>query len=152
MLDEHEIIKIVSVKENIQKEKIITICDKTFQKGLLLNDDAKNIIKKIETYAEFFCAYYGENIAGYAAMYANDIEKKRAYISMFGVLKEYQNKHVGSYLMKQCIKIAKCKGMNEIRLEVVNTNITAIYFYKKHGFVFDGKCSDYSSYMKKIIE
>ncbi len=151
MLNKSESIKIMAVKDNIQKEKIITICDKTFQRGLLLNENAEVIIKKIETYAEFICAYYNEEIAGYAAIYANDMEKRKAYISMFGVLKEYQNKHVGSNLMKQCIITAKNKGMDEIRLEVVNDNAVAINFYKKHGFVFDGICSEHSSYMKRVL-
>lgn len=84
---------------------------------------------------------------GYAAIYANDIQTKAAYITMIGVLEEYQRSGVGSKLMAACVRTAREKGMDSVRLEVLNSNQKAVSFYKKCGFREEAPCSDNSTYL-----
>lgn len=55
-------------------------------------------------------------------------------------------------LIEACEKISTEKGMKAIRLEVYNHNISAIAFYKKHGFEFEYECSKDSSFYIKHLK
>lgn len=59
----------------------------------------------------------------------------RMEIVNFNVLEKYQNNHIGSFLLKELINIAKTQNMYNITLEVRTDNNKAIYLYKKFGFV-----------------
>lgn len=53
-------------------------------------------------------------------------------LTAIGVLKGYQRKKVGQYLVKQALEAAI--GCAEVILEVSHKNIQAIEFYKSQGF------------------
>ena len=99
-------------------------------------------------HAIVIAVYYKNNLAGYASMYANDLKTRQAYISMFGIKKEYQRKHLGSILMDKCCEIANQSGMRWILLEVLKENVKGFKFYKKYGYIPTGKESEYSVYME----
>jgi len=50
------------------------------------------------------------------------------------VIKEYQNKKIGSKLMEQVIEIGKNKNIMNITLEVKSNNVAAIKLYEKYNF------------------
>lgn len=139
------------VTDRKEKKEIIEVCDAAFHKGIVSRDNYDMIFNKLDQYAIIIGAYDENEIIGYAAMYANDLKTKTAYISMIGVIPKMQGKHIGSNLMKRCVRIAKEAGMKFIRLEVENTNQTAIKFYKHNGFSFEKKCSQNTSYYLKCI-
>ena len=58
----------------------------------------------------------------------------RVEIINFNVLDFFQNKHIGSSLILELIKLSKEKNMQNITLEVRSDNEKAIYLYKKFGF------------------
>ena len=132
------------------KEKIIELCDTAFLEKIRSRADYSTLVSKINAAAEFFVAY-NENVLGYAAMYANDISTKTAYITLIGVRTEYQNNHVGKSLLMECLNIAKIRGMKKLRLEVLSDNLNAIRFYKKNGFVKEDSATSNSVYMVRNV-
>ena len=132
---------------DMEKSKIIDGCDRTFKRGLYDRTDCNEIKQKIIDNAAFFAVYIGTDVCGYAAMYSNDFNNKIAYITMFGILPEYQKCGVGGKLMEECIKYARNNGMERIRLEVDNDNKSAITFYNHFSFYFEKACSGKSHYM-----
>lgn len=107
--------------------------------------------KKLSTYALCFeCKIDGET-AGILIFYANDATTNTAYISLIGVLPQWQGKKIGKKLLDYCILIARDKNMVSLKLEVDNDNISAIKFYQKNGFVFCGNKSNSSIQMIKNI-
>lgn len=85
------------------------------------------------------------------AFYANDMEKKIAYISNIGVDIHYQRNRIGSRLMQKSIAESRDKGMEIIRLEVLKTNEKAISFYKHWGFTVEAKGDKDTCYMSRYL-
>ena len=52
---------------------------------------------------------------------------------------KYQNKGIGTALLKHLLNIAKMKKLRKVWLEVVSNNNIAIHIYKKVGFQIEGK-------------
>lgn len=63
----------------------------------------------------------------------NDKNAKALYLGRFGVNPDFQNQGCGAKTINEAIKIAKNMNANYLRLQVVDTNIPAINFYKKVG-------------------
>jgi len=51
------------------------------------------------------------------------------------VLREWMEKGIAAFLMRQCIEYAKTSGMRQIGLEVAEGNTPAIALYEKSGFL-----------------
>ena len=126
-------------------------CDSAFTKSVINRSNFQELFKKIDTYAVFLIALKNNEPVGYAAMYANDKKNKEAFITLIGVSSECQGEHIGSNLMDNCIMVARKKGMNTMRLEVLDDDKGAQAFYVKQGFIIDGRCSSESIYMKKNL-
>ena len=60
--------------------------------------------------------------------------EKCCYDVATGVIKEYQNKHIGSILLKELISSFERNGINQFQLEVLEKNIAARRLYDKNGF------------------
>lgn len=88
---------------------------------------------------------------GYAAMYANDLETKIAYITLVAVKPEYQGRHIGKSLLCACESLARQRGMRGIKLEVSKENDNAIAFYKRFGFQDMEQQNQDSMYMIKEL-
>lgn len=54
------------------------------------------------------------------------------------VASEYRGRHIGRALINKITELAKADGYRAIRLETQNTNVPAIMFYTKCGFMIDG--------------
>jgi len=83
------------------------------------------------------------------------IPKKRVYVSRMIVKKEYQNRGIGSEILKFLIKKAKEMGFSEMTIGVDKDNVNALHLYRKFGFtevLFDGadENGEYFKLMKKI--
>lgn len=134
-----------------EKKSAITKCGDVYPFPLIHEDKFGFIFDKIDKNAIFLAAYDNDNIVGYAAMYANDFENKIAYLSLIAVKTDHQGKNIGSRLLSECEKKAQNNGMNELRLEVYNSNINAINFYKNRGYIEESHCSSDSMYLSKKI-
>ena len=84
-------------------------------------------------------------------MYANNEETRTAYITLFGMKPAYQRQGLGKELLAACEALACARGMEKIRLEVTDSNVKAVRFYTRAGFVRTGACEENSSYMEKNI-
>ncbi|WP_211747457.1 GNAT family N-acetyltransferase [Paenibacillus sp. Marseille-Q4541] len=51
----------------------------------------------------------------------------------------YQKQGVGTSLMDSMIKYARSQGIRKLRLRVLSSNLSALAFYKKCGFVEEGR-------------
>lgn len=116
-------------------------------------------IDSYEAYAEklFRLAdvYVGEengDVFGIAVFYANDIQTRRAYISLIGVKDHAQGKGLGYWLLTQCQQVCYDRGMKHISLEVDCDNHNAISFYQRNGFELSEKTQRCSMYMNKSLE
>lgn len=64
-------------------------------------------------------------------------------IIRFAVEKKYQKQGVGSLLIAELEKICREKEITRLMLEVRISNLTAVNFYRKHGFETDSIRKDY---------
>lgn len=85
-----------------------------------------------------------DNVSGSSHFEWNDKNAKVLYLGRFGVNPDYQNQGYGAKTINEAIKIAQSFGARYLRLQVVDTNIPAINFYKKVGFnCASGKFEEY---------
>ena len=75
-----------------------------------------------------------DNVSGSNCFEWNDKNAKALYLGRFGVNPDYQKCGYGSKTINEAINITKNLGAKYLRLQVVDTNIPAINFYKKFGF------------------
>ncbi len=97
-------------------------------------NNLSNLLEKIHQKREIHFAHDG-NPLGYCTFYANDAERRIAYISLIAVLPEYQKLHIGTKLLKESFEIMRTYGMEHCMLEVRKNNRNAIRFYEKNYFV-----------------
>ena len=69
---------------------------------------------------------------------ANEDSKHKAHLGI-AVHDKYQNKGIGTALLKHLLNIAKMKNIKKVWLEVATNNNIAIHLYKKLGFQIEGK-------------
>ena len=91
----------------------------------------------------FLVAEINGIIVGYAAGFLASTEVGRIF--SLGVHPAYQNRDIGSSLLKEMINIFREIGVFEIILEVRSSNIKARRFYEKHGFYQTGIAEKYYS-------
>jgi len=60
--------------------------------------------------------------------------KKCCYDVATGVIQEYQNKHIGSILIKELMDSIERHSIDQFQLEVLEKNIAARKLYEKNGF------------------
>ena len=59
------------------------------------------------------------------------------------VVPEHRNKGIAKNFLDCCLKYCKKNKLKKIVLDVNETNLKAIKFYKKHNFIFSGKRKNY---------
>ncbi len=133
------------------KRRAAWAVDPYFPVGLHGQPDPEAALLKMLRLADFIVAEDGGEPAGLAVIYANDLETRAAYITLFGVKDECGRRGVGKRLLDACESLALSRGMDRIRLEVTDSNERAVRFYTKYGFVRTGACEEDSSYMEKTL-
>ena len=118
----------------LQVEYFLNAIDREFQIPLSQKCDLKGLAQKFYEYGTFFVEQSGDQIVSMVAGYTNDLSGKKAYVSVVGTLPEATGKGYATRLLKEFIQISTEKGMKEVHLYTVPTNIGAIYMYKKIGF------------------
>ena len=66
-------------------------------------------------------------------------------VLMLAVKKEYRNKGVGSLLLNNFIREGAMRGVHLVSLEVRSSNLSAIRFYQRFGFMLTGRIPNYYS-------
>ena len=90
-----------------------------------INSDISN-----NPFSHYLLYISNDKILGYINYY---VIYNRIEIANFDVLNEYQNKHIGTRLLEYLIDSYIGK-IDNITLEVKNTNTIAIHLYEKMGF------------------
>lgn len=70
-------------------------------------------------------------------------ERKRGYIAMLAVKKEYRKKNLGSELVERILDQFEILKVDEVSLEAEIDNIGALKLYQKLGFVKDKRLDGY---------
>lgn len=86
-----------------------------------------------------YVAVIGDNVVGFACYLESrdeDLDNAGEIMAVY-VLKDYQRLGIGKLLMSVCY--SELQTFNKIILWVLESNIKAISFYEKEGFVKDGK-------------
>lgn len=76
----------------------------------------------------------------------NRIRYRHACCLGISVLKKFHGIGIASAIMRELIEFAKKSGFEQIELDVVSTNESAIHLYKKFGFAEEGRLSHAMKY------
>ena len=117
-------------------DAVVRCCDGAFENPVTQRIIYPGLLKKIHQKGKFIFACDGNSL-GYCAFYANDAERRTAYISLIAVAPEYQKKHIGGKLLRESFEIMRTYGMEHCMLEVRKNNKNAIQFYKKNQFIVE---------------
>lgn len=88
--------------------------------------------------------------AGFAAIYANDLTTREAFMTFLAVLPESQGAGLGARLVEESCAVARDAGMHTMRLQVRDDNLSAIRLYQRLGFEWAG-AADGSHYRTKAL-
>ena len=69
------------------------------------------------------------------------VRSKMKHRASFGitVMKEYWNLGLGSLMIQEMLELLEKQGYEQVELEVLETNVSAIHLYKKFGFLECGR-------------
>lgn len=112
---------------------MIEECDNAFENPVAERIAYSELLDKVFSKGKFIFAYNGKTL-GYCAFYANDAERRTAYITLIAVAPEFQKMHIGTKLLSESFDIMRTYGMEYCLLEVRKKNQKAIQFYKKNQF------------------
>lgn len=108
------------------------------------------------------CAFDGDSLIGYAYLSCVMERKKTQHRASFGIviLKSHWAQGLGKKLLSELISFAKQAGYEQVELEVVSVNSSAISLYKKMGFVAYGehprswrlKSGEYSDELLMVLD
>ena len=103
---------------------------------LLLADPSKELVDKYLKHSEVFVAtQHGETVGIVVLL---PITTGKAEIKNIAVKPELQGKGIGSYLIKNVIKVARQKKFRKICIGTANSSIVPLYLYQKLGFEITG--------------
>lgn len=133
-------------EEQLQMALTLQTLDQPFVKKFGIDDDLEDDLEKVVKQGRCLGAYDGSNLIGIA------ITEKREWNNSlwvwdFHIDKAHQGQGVGSQLMHAVLKLARQEKIRVVVCETQNTNVPAINFYRKMGFVIDG--IDLSYYPEK---
>ncbi|MFP4555652.1 MAG: N-acetyltransferase family protein [Bacteroidales bacterium] len=125
--------------------KIIDLWGQTGLGGARRGDNQQIIEQSIAMGGKMLVADYRGEPVGTSWM---TFDGRRLHLHHFGVLPTFQRKGIGRMLTVESLKYAKMKGY-QIKLEVHQSNKSAISLYKKFGFDFLG---DYDVYIIRDVK
>lgn len=93
-------------------------------------------IRKIVRHGTLYAIDDGGKLLGHAGFYANDMEKKAAYLSSLAVDSSLRGQGWGDRLMDRVFEDCRRVGMKDVMATVVKTNAIAVEMYKRRGCRF----------------
>ena len=115
--------------------KLVKALDSYFKPTLSQRVNLQEYVNKLDKYSTMGLAYNdSDTLIGLIAFYDNDQDSKKAFISILGVLPNYQEQGIASMLMNECIVKSKLSGMKELLVKTEVVNSKAIKFYNRIGF------------------
>ena len=96
--------------------------------------DLSAYASKMYEKAERFEAWEAGKLEGLIAVYANDPQREKAFITNVSVTIKLMGKGIANQLLENCEQFTTEMGYREIHLEVGKDAVPAIRFYTKHGY------------------
>ena len=123
---------LIRVYNDNDKESVISLWEEC---GLTTpaNDPAKDIYLKTSFQKELF--FVGTSGSVVAATLMAGYDGHRGWINYFGVMPEFRSKGFGRKMIIHAVNELKNLGCPKINLQVRNSNLQVIDFYKKIGFI-----------------
>lgn len=110
-------------------------CNKNFCPPLEHRINIGEYAKKLFNQSITFEAWDRRTLIGLIAVYINNQSSENSgYITNVSVNTNFMGNGIATTLMNQCIEYAKQHNINEISLEVSNSNYQAFKIYTKFGF------------------
>ena len=121
----------IRIYNDMDKESVISLWEEC---GLTTpeNDPVRDIELKTSFQNEFFFVGIYDSIITATLMAGYD--GHRGWINYLGVLPRYRKKGFAREMILHAVKELKNLGCPKINLQVRNTNLSVIEFYKKIGF------------------
>jgi ribosomal protein S18 acetylase RimI-like enzyme len=145
----------ISYKINKSKYKDIFFhlldCNDKFIPPLSQRVEINIYAQKISTNADKFEAWQEDTLIGLLAVYCNDIEARKAFITIISVAEKFSNKGIASELLAKCIEYVRVINFEEITLEVSVQSVKARALYEKFGFQEIGQENDEYILMKRKL-
>ena len=126
---------LIKCEDRLSKATVISILERF---DMSFNDPLHNIIdffvygEKLSLYAHFILAYDEKELIGFIAYYIN-IEGGVAYVPFVAVHPKGRHRGVG-HLMFSYLSGMLPVEIDQIRLEVKESNVNALNFYQREGF------------------
>lgn len=90
-------------------------------------------VEKITSRATRIEAWYGDELVGIVALYANDAVSRIAFVTHVSVSVDWQGSGLARTLLREAMAIAAERGMTRVDLEVSRTNERARRLYRSLG-------------------
>ncbi len=138
-----------SIKEYHSEEiyKLQKNYKKDFGNNIWKSDELKISIKNKKLEGDVFVI---ENKVG-GFCFFKKIDNYVEIYSIF-VVPTHRKKGVARQFIKSCVEFCKQEKLNKIILDVNETNLHAINFYRKNNFLFCGKRKNYYRIMEKFYD
>ncbi len=142
------------IEELETKEAIADVLDRfspylqSLSSGMV---DRGKLAEKFSKYARVISIKANGQIMGFAGFYCNDDKDKNAYLSLIAVDPKYRKRGIGKSLLEEVVEQSKSAGMERLVLEVRKSNMVAIKFYEKLGFVYIHKICKNTFFLSKVI-
>lgn len=108
--------------------------DPTFVPTLSSRVDIHTYAQKLNDQAFRFEAWLGQQLIGLVAIYCNQVDCGKAFVTNVSVWPECQGQGIARSLMRQCIDHVRSHGFGQMELEVAQHSLAAVLLYKKLGF------------------
>jgi ribosomal protein S18 acetylase RimI-like enzyme len=124
------------IKKASQKDIFLHLesCDYLFVPPLSYKVNLQDYSQKLFEKSETFEAWHEKKLVGLIAVYFNDRQSKKGFVTNVSVLENHNNKGIASQLIKMTKEYGHNNDFTKISLEVHTQNSNAIALYKKHHF------------------
>lgn len=115
--------------ENYKEKMLIFLkkIDNLFKIPLHKKVNIEEYVNKIISLAEVYIMYKENEIIAGVVFYTNNLSEKKAYISLVGVLEDYQNKGIGKKILKEVLKKIKRNRLKQVGIHTDNKYALKIY-------------------------
>ena len=108
--------------------------DTSFVPALSSRIDIQTYAQKLHHRAVRFEAWLGAELIGLVAIYCNQPDGGKTFVTSVSIWPEYQGQGVAGRLMQQCIAHVQDLGFGKMELEVDQRSLPAVALYEKLGF------------------
>ena len=103
------------------------------------NADLDAYFAKLDSHAEVIADNDGDRCRGFVAFYCNNLQTRRAFITLVLVSPEDRGSGMGRTLVSRVLDVCRERGFVSCGLEVRSDNAPAVALYASLGFVAVGE-------------